>query len=205
MSPRTKEQNEQIREQRKQQIAEAAAVVYLNKGMQMEVRDVALQAGFGYGTVYHYYKNKLELLDELLWSALNNAKKVRDEALLSLPRTDHGSGLLRLRRYSQALLREWLVSPSLFILYKLAADNFHGIGDNRYDALADQFQSELYRPVVLELQGAFGEKAAEKWANMLIGAWVGCAGVHILHGHQETELCDMADAIMDGMVGKAGG
>ncbi|KAF6595930.1 helix-turn-helix transcriptional regulator, partial [Paenibacillus sp. EKM208P] len=66
MSPRTKEQNEEIRLRRLAQIRKAAADVFLNKGPLLEIRDVAVQAGLGYGTVYHYYSNKGNLLHDLL-------------------------------------------------------------------------------------------------------------------------------------------
>lgn len=70
MTPRTKEQNEDIRLRRLAQIRKAAADVFLNKGLLLEIRDVAAQAGLGYGTVYHYYSNKGDLLHDLLWDAL---------------------------------------------------------------------------------------------------------------------------------------
>ncbi len=76
MTPRTKEQNEQIRIRRMAQILKAAADVYLDKGMLMEIRDVAAEAGLGYGTVYHYYKNKADVLHDLLAQAMNRAEEV---------------------------------------------------------------------------------------------------------------------------------
>ncbi|WP_141502950.1 TetR/AcrR family transcriptional regulator [Paenibacillus luteus] len=81
MTPRTKEQNEEIRLRRLAQIRKAAADVFLNKGPLLEIRDVAVQAGLGYGTVYHYYSNKGDLLHDLLWDAL-----VRAEGWLEAPR-----------------------------------------------------------------------------------------------------------------------
>lgn len=73
MTPRTKEQNEEIRLRRLTQIRKAAADVFLNKGPLLEIRDVAAQAGLGYGTVYHYYSNKGDLLYDLLWDAVERA------------------------------------------------------------------------------------------------------------------------------------
>ncbi|ASS65375.1 MULTISPECIES: TetR/AcrR family transcriptional regulator [unclassified Paenibacillus] len=73
MTPRTKEQNEEIRLRRLAQIRKAAADVFLTKGPLLEIREVAQQAGLGYGTVYHYYTNKGDLLHDLLWDALERA------------------------------------------------------------------------------------------------------------------------------------
>lgn len=81
MSPRTKEQNDAIREIRMNQIMQAAAEVYLEKGIQLEIRDVAVKAELGYGTVYHYYKNKQMLLEDLLWDALNRTESAVQPAL----------------------------------------------------------------------------------------------------------------------------
>ncbi|MGS5019946.1 TetR family transcriptional regulator [Paenibacillus sp. JJ1683] len=93
MSPRTKEQNEEIRLRRLAQIRKAAADVFLNKGPLLEIRDVAVQAGLGYGTVYHYYSNKGNLLHDLLWDALertrgwlNTPQETPLEAQLKTPR-----------------------------------------------------------------------------------------------------------------------
>src|SRR5690606_30188775 len=58
MCPRTKEQNEAIRQQRTEQILTAAAETYFRTGGGFDIRDVAKQAGLGYGTVYHYYANR---------------------------------------------------------------------------------------------------------------------------------------------------
>ncbi|GJM68804.1 hypothetical protein HMSSN036_10200 [Paenibacillus macerans] len=45
----------------------------MDKGMALEIRDVAAQAGLGYGTVYHYYSNKGDLLHDVLWMAMERA------------------------------------------------------------------------------------------------------------------------------------
>lgn len=86
MTPRTKEQNEEIRLRRLVQIRKAAADVFLDKGPLLEIRDVAAQAGLGYGTVYHYFSNKGDLLHDLLWDALERAGRWL-EAPSEVPRT----------------------------------------------------------------------------------------------------------------------
>ncbi|GIP59266.1 TetR family transcriptional regulator [Paenibacillus sp. FSL W8-0186] len=103
MTPRTKEQNEEIRLRRLVQIRKAAADVFLCKGPLLEIRDVAAQAGLGYGTVYHYYSNKGDLLHDLLLDALERAGRWleaplkdpaegpvggSDKALLKIPSED---------------------------------------------------------------------------------------------------------------------
>ncbi|MEC1261317.1 TetR/AcrR family transcriptional regulator [Bacillus swezeyi] len=66
MSPRTKEQNEEIRNQRMQEILQAAIHVYAEKGFAAsEIGEVAERAGLARGLVYHYFKNKQTLFREL--------------------------------------------------------------------------------------------------------------------------------------------
>lgn len=66
MSPRTREQNEEIRNQRKQEILQAAMRVYVEKGYAAsEVSDIADQAGLAHGLVFYYFKNKKNLFREL--------------------------------------------------------------------------------------------------------------------------------------------
>ncbi|WP_028547417.1 TetR/AcrR family transcriptional regulator [Paenibacillus sp. UNC451MF] len=66
MSPRTKEQNEEIRKQRKQEILQAAVSVYADKGYAAsEMGDIAAQAGLAHGLIFYYFKNKKTLFREL--------------------------------------------------------------------------------------------------------------------------------------------
>ena len=63
MVPRTVEQNEQVREQRRAQLLKAAQRVFTRKGFHAaSVADVVAEAGVSQGTVYHYFASKEELL-----------------------------------------------------------------------------------------------------------------------------------------------
>ncbi|UKS29729.1 TetR/AcrR family transcriptional regulator [Paenibacillus sp. HWE-109] len=76
MSPRTKEQNEIIRKQRKQEILQAAIRVYVDKGyVASEMSDIANQAGLAHGLVYYYFKNKKALFRELYEYMMEESKQ----------------------------------------------------------------------------------------------------------------------------------
>ena len=61
--PRTKEQIEQLREQRNVQLLKAAQRVFSRKGFHVaNISDVAAEAGVSQGTVYHYFDSKEALL-----------------------------------------------------------------------------------------------------------------------------------------------
>ena len=65
MTPRTEEQNEQLREQRCGQLLSAAQRVFSRQGFHAaKVADVAAEAGVSQGTVYHYFDSKEALFQE---------------------------------------------------------------------------------------------------------------------------------------------
>ena len=182
MSPRTKEQNDAIRETRMNQIMQAAAEVYLEKGIQLEIRDVAVQAELGYGTVYHYYKNKHMLLEDLLWEALDRTESAVRPAL-----TENEDRLLQAKSFSRLLLQRCIEDPSVFILLKTVADNFHHFPGNRFGKLFAEFQERIYLPFVERIREGTGSPAPEKTANLLFGSLVGCAALNI-HHHMQSEM-----------------
>jgi TetR/AcrR family fatty acid metabolism transcriptional regulator len=63
MTPRSEEQNEQLREQRKAQLMQAAQRVFAREGFHAAtISAVAAEAGVSQGTVYHYFDSKESLL-----------------------------------------------------------------------------------------------------------------------------------------------
>ena len=62
MSPRTKAQVTQLRDERKAQLLQAASNVFSRIGFHAaNVSDVAIEAGVSQGTIYHYFKSKDDL------------------------------------------------------------------------------------------------------------------------------------------------
>ncbi|MEC0128951.1 TetR/AcrR family transcriptional regulator [Paenibacillus pabuli] len=179
MTPRTKEQNEEIRLRRLAQIRRAAADVFLNKGPLLEIRDVATQAGLGYGTVYHYYSNKGDLLHDLLWDALERAsgwlELLRALASEKAPTDGHFGSTLnsgnstdtdsRSRSHEKAdgadlgptatavrLLQLWAEDHALYLLYKLAMEGFTSLPEARSTALSAAFHREVIVPFATLLE-----------------------------------------------------
>lgn len=80
--PRSMEKNEQIREDRKKQILDAALSVYIRCGYHGTDMDaVANEAGLAKGLLYYYYKTKKELFAELFTWMLNEAYAFSDALL----------------------------------------------------------------------------------------------------------------------------
>ncbi len=198
MSPRTKEQNDAIRESRMNQIMQAAAEAYLEKGIQLEIRDVAVKAELGYGTVYHYYKNKLMLLEDLLWEALD-----RTEWAVQSASTEDDNGLAKAESFSRLLLRKCIEDPAVFILLKTIADHFHHFPGNRFAKLLSEFQERIYSPFVDMIREGLGSKSPENTANLIFGSLVGCAALNIHHnGRNEIDAEGIVDMIFSGIQSK---
>ncbi|MBB6735204.1 TetR/AcrR family transcriptional regulator [Cohnella zeiphila] len=76
MSPRTKQQNEEIRKQRKREILQAAVRVYAEKGYAAsDMGEIADRAGLSHGLVYYYFKNKKTLFRELYETMNDESEK----------------------------------------------------------------------------------------------------------------------------------
>ena len=66
MSPRTKEQNQEIREQTRKQIIEAAFELFANEGYaKTSIASVAKSADVSKGLIYHYFSSKQEILEAI--------------------------------------------------------------------------------------------------------------------------------------------
>ena len=120
MCPRTKEQNERIRMQRKEQILDAAAQACFRTGGGFDIRDVAREAGLGYGTVYHYYPNRHLLIEDVLSSGFERCEAAMAEwasggASSAAPDKD------RLFACCVGLLRLWHADARAYLVYKMAA------------------------------------------------------------------------------------
>lgn len=172
MSPRTKEQNEEIRLRRLAQIRKAAADVFLNKGPLLEIRDVAVQAGLGYGTVYHYYSNKGNLLHDLLWDALERAGGWLEaprasasgepagghfglaaaDSQSSSRETTASAELGPVAAASIRLLQLWAADHALYLLHKLAGEGFASLPEARSAPLSAAFRREVLAPLAALLE-----------------------------------------------------
>lgn len=184
MTPRTKEQNEEIRLRRLAQIRMAAADVFLAKGPLLEIRDVAVGAGLGYGTVYHYFSNKGDLLHDLLWDALDRA----GEWLKSLPEDTIRPGPPDRAALGVQLLKLWAEDHALYLLYKQAAEGFPSLPEARSSPLAAAFRREVLAPLAAVLGWrAAADAAAEDGATD--GAAVSGGNAAVPQGHlQYTEM-----------------
>ncbi|WMT43056.1 TetR/AcrR family transcriptional regulator [Paenibacillus sp. D2_2] len=74
MSPRIDEQNQQIRDARKQQLLEAGAKVFGERGYAgTKVSDIVGEAKLSHGLIYHYFASKEDIYIELAKTAFTTS------------------------------------------------------------------------------------------------------------------------------------
>jgi AcrR family transcriptional regulator len=97
MSPRKREQNEELRDMRRAQILDATLTVYIECGFNgTDMDQVAEKAGLAKGLVYYYFKTKLELFKAMFENAFTATFEL-NSALLSSNTEQEPIG--RLTRY----------------------------------------------------------------------------------------------------------
>ncbi|MEK3758468.1 TetR/AcrR family transcriptional regulator [Paenibacillus sp. FSL P4-0338] len=202
MTPRTKEQNEDIRLRRLVQIRKAAADVFLNKGPLLEIRDVAVEAGLGYGTVYHYYSNKGDLLHDLLWDALDRAGEwlkslhmAEPELPLKIPLVSSAAGV--------RLLQLWAEDHAIYLLCKQAGEGFPTLPEARSSPLIAEFRREVLTPLSTLLGTGLTEVLVSheratvdaqhelQHTEMLLAALVGCAALSLRRGQLNEDATEI--------------
>lgn len=79
MAPRSEEQFEQIREERKKQIMEVALELIANEGFaKVSISRIAQKAEISKGLMYNYFKSKEEMIVELMLSAFYELADIFD-------------------------------------------------------------------------------------------------------------------------------
>jgi len=121
MSPRTKEQNDEIRKQRTQEILQAAIAVYAEKGYAAaEIGEVAERAGLARGLVYHYFKNKQTLFRELYEYMMDRTKRFMQSHF-----EQEGSSLELFMEYARIVCRQVLDEPNVSRFYMRISMDVH--------------------------------------------------------------------------------
>jgi AcrR family transcriptional regulator len=79
MSPRTTEQFEEIREERRNLIMEVALELFADKGFShVTIANIAQKAGISKGLLYNYFESKEQLITEIMMAGINEFIEVFD-------------------------------------------------------------------------------------------------------------------------------
>nr|WP_154894082.1 TetR/AcrR family transcriptional regulator [Paenibacillus xylanexedens] len=187
MSPRTKEQNELIRIQRREQILDVAARSYFRTGGSFDIRDVAREAKLGYGTVYHYYPNRHLLIEDVLGSGFEKCEQVIEKWTNSNRSNPDDKQVLT---YCIALLQLWQSDARAYLVYKMAAEHYAGLPEkDRYHA-KKRFMERLYVP----LQSA--TQCEDDQIDHMLAVLVGCCGLYYYAGNSGLDVNRIAHLAM---------
>ncbi|WP_430110186.1 TetR/AcrR family transcriptional regulator [Paenibacillus sp. B1-33] len=104
MSPRNADQNKLIRDERREQILNSALKVFSNRGfVATKISDIAKEASFSHGLVYHYFESKDEIFATLVERALQSSNQ-----LTLLAAEKQGSSLDKIEWMTQEILRAFI-------------------------------------------------------------------------------------------------
>lgn len=79
MSPRTKEQIEEIRQRSKQQILEAALSLFAHQGFHnTTISQIARKAGVSKGLIYNYFSSKEDLVGGIIEEAMETGEEIME-------------------------------------------------------------------------------------------------------------------------------
>lgn len=151
MSPRKKEQNEQIREARRLQILDSALSIYVKLGYNgTDMEQVAMQAGLAKGLVYYYFKTKQELFKAVFEWMLRQGMEFGRDILDA--RVGMGP-LERLVRYSREICSLAFKDPRMIQFYmRMPFDAYAVFGPVEWKEGAAQsfMHRETLRQLILE-------------------------------------------------------
>jgi len=98
--PRTESQNQELREQRSEEILNAALGVFSRRGMvATKISDIASEANLSHGLVYHYFKSKEEIFTLLVKRAAESSGQIIEKAHLQ-----DGSAIEKIKWMTEQIL-----------------------------------------------------------------------------------------------------
>ncbi|WP_067927673.1 TetR/AcrR family transcriptional regulator [Alicyclobacillus shizuokensis] len=110
--PRTEKVNQQIRDERKEQILAAAAEVFARNGyVGTRIDDIASAAGISKGLIYHYFGGKEEIFNTLIEGATHGTIRLYQQAF-GLP----GAAVERLRWLIEQVVTGLVEQPHMFMV-----------------------------------------------------------------------------------------
>lgn len=144
MSPRGPEENQQIRDERRESILHAAAGVFAAMGLgPAKIGDIAKAAGVSYGLVYHYFGSK-----ESVFAAVVEQGSKATMGLAAYVRGQQTPAWERLQWLTAVMVQGLIDRPELFLV-SLEALTKDGVSDSTRGIA--KVGNDLLRQIVAEL------------------------------------------------------
>lgn len=137
MSPRNEEQNEMLKDERREQILSAALKVFAGKGFAAtKIGDIAAQAQLSHGLVYHYFKSK----EAIFYTLLDRAVKTSAQSLLMVEQMPL-SATEKVRQTASFILSgvENYADSAYYFLIVLHAATMEGPGEEKESLLSESY------------------------------------------------------------------
>jgi AcrR family transcriptional regulator len=149
--PRSSQQNQQLKDARREQIMQAGLHIFAHKGLAAtKISDIAAAADLSYGLVYHYFHDKEELYFALVERALQGTVNLTAQALarsgpawerLRLLCTEMLAGARTTPEYFQIILQARVNEQPLSAIHTLLTRYSNQVWDN-LTAIIRQAQAE---------------------------------------------------------------
>lgn len=198
MTPRTEEQNENVRALQQENIRDAAARLFARRGlMATRIADIAAEAGVSSGLVHHYFGTKNRLFAELVDNVLVNAPAVTAAAL-----TMDATPGQRVRHVVETMLLGVRHAPHLYMLV-VQAQSSEGVPEGvraRVAKVGEQGNAGLVR-LIADAQES-GEVRAGNPTVLAhhLGAFVQGLAIAVTFAGGATDELPDADIVL-GMLG----
>jgi AcrR family transcriptional regulator len=171
--PRTKEQNEKIRNKRIEEIKVIACEIYGEVGVKaFEMKHISEKTGLGRGTIYHYYSNKFELLKDI-FSDMIMALEISQSGFDELD-----SNTEKLRSILEHHLDQFINKPYLARFIKNFRDEVHLIYDDQeMQNFNNTMEHLFYKPMDSLLSKIKPDLTPCLTGSMIWGAMIGAATI----------------------------
>lgn len=149
--PRTETQNLELREQRREEILNAALKVFSRRGMvATKISEIAKEAKLSHGLVYHYFKSKEEIFTLLVQRAAENSVQIIEKA-----RHQAGTPLEKIKWMTDQILQNLLEGQQILLfLIMIQASTSDAIPEEVKQLLSSkEFKSPVNSLLPLIIEG----------------------------------------------------
>jgi AcrR family transcriptional regulator len=169
IAPRSDQDNERIREARREQILEGALKVFARKGLAAaRVAEIAAEAGISQGLVYHYFGGKDDIFTAILERSLQGTVWVTGAA-----RERPGTPWDRLAWLFETMVHGGRASPE-HLLIAVQASTTEAVPDGTRE-LMERYGIQIMEDVVALVQdGQAAKQVVDGDARMLAMALLAC-------------------------------